>query len=112
MCYVALPMVVRTLPVGPGVFLCFLTVLHPPSGSGSTGSSGYSSPLGFPTFAMGSPLWGRGLFVLDRTEGVVSPFGSGPLVSSGLDLRPLSAASLRALSLRVCCRMVLHTVCP
>ena len=61
-----------------------------------------------PTFAMGSPLRGRGLFVLDRNEGVVSPFGSGPLVSSWLDLKPLSAASLRALSLRVCCRMVLH----
>ena len=64
-------------------------------------------PLGFPTFAMGSPLWGRGLFVLDRNEGVVSPFGSGPLVSSWLDLTPLSAAYLRALSLRVCCQMVL-----
>ena len=74
-------------------FLCFLTVLRPPSGSGSTGSSGYSSPLGFPTFAMGSPLRGRGLFVLDRNEGVVSPFGSGPLVSSWLDLKPLSVAS-------------------
>ena len=47
-------------------------------------------------------------FVLDRNEGVVPPFGSGPLVSSWLDLQPLSAASLRALSLRVCCRMVLH----
>ena len=55
-------------------FLCFLAVLCPPSGSGSTGSSGYSSPLGFPTFAMGSPLRGRGLFVLDRNEGLVSPF--------------------------------------
>ena len=32
-------------------FLCFLAVLRPPSGSESTGSSGYSSPLGFPTFA-------------------------------------------------------------
>ena len=101
-------MVVRTLAVGTGVFLCFLTVLHPPSGSGSTGSSGSSSPLGFTTFAMGSPLRGRGLFVLDRNEGVVPPFESGPLVSSWLDLQPLSAASLRALSLRVCCRMVLH----
>ena len=79
----------------------------PSSGSGSTGSSGYSSPLGFPTFAMGSPLRGRGLFVLDRNEGVVSPFGSGPLVSSWLDLMPLSAASLCALSLQVCCQMVL-----
>ena len=93
---------------GLGFFLCFLTVLRPPSGSGSTGSSGYSSPLGFPTFAMGSPLRGRGLFVLDRNEGVVSPFGSGPLLSSWLVLKPLSTASLRDLSLRVCCRMVLH----
>ena len=57
-------------------FLCFLAILRPPSGSGSTGSSGYSSSLGFPTFAMGSPLRGRGLFVLDRNEGLVSPFGS------------------------------------
>ena len=30
---------------------------------------------------MGSPLQGRGLFVLDRNEGLVSPFGSGALVS-------------------------------
>ena len=88
-------------------FLCFLAVLRPPSGSGPTGPSGYSSPLGFPTFAMGSPLRGRGLFVLDRNEGLVSPFGSGTLVSSWLDLTPLSAASLRALSLRVCCQVVL-----
>ena len=88
-------------------FICFLAVLRPPSGSGSTGSSGYSSPLGFPTFAMGSPLWGRGLFVLDRSEGLVSPFGSGTLVSSWLDLTPLSVASLSALSLWVCCQVVL-----
>ena len=57
---------------------------------------------------MVSPLRGRGLFVLDRHEGVVSPFESGPLVSSWLDLQPLSVASLHALSLRVCCWMVLH----
>ena len=77
-------------------FLSFLTILCPPSGSGSTSSSGYSSPLGFPTFTMGSPLRGRGLFVLDRNEGLVSPFGSGPLVSSWLDITPQSAASLHA----------------
>ena len=88
-------------------FLCFLAILRPPSSSGSTGSSGYSSPLGFPTFAMGSPLRGRGLFVLDRNEGLVSLFGSGTLVSSWLVLTPLSAASLRALSLRVCCQVAL-----
>ena len=40
---------------------------------------------------MGSPLRGRGLFVLDRNEGLVSPFGSGTMVSSWLDLPPLSA---------------------
>ena len=56
---------------------------------------------------MGSPLRGRGLFVLDQNEGFVSPFGSGTLVSSWLALMPLSAASLRALSFRVCCQVVL-----
>ena len=99
MCSFSLPMVVRTLAVGPGAYLCFLAVLCPPSGSGSNDSSGCSSPLGFPTFAMRSPMQGRGLFVLDRNEGLVSPFGSGTLVYSWLDLTPLSAASLRALSL-------------
>ena len=63
-------------------FFCFLPALRPPSGSGYTGSSASSSLLGFPTFAMGSPLRGRGLFVLDRNEGLVSPFGSGPIVHS------------------------------
>ena len=72
-------------------FLRFLPALRPPSGSWYTGSCDFSSPLGFPTFAMGSPLRGRGLFVLDRNEGLVSPFGSGTLVSSWLDLPPLSA---------------------
>ena len=72
-------------------FLCFLPALRPPSGSWYTGSCGFSSPLGFPTFAMGSPLRGRRLFVLDWNEGLVSPFGSGTLVSSWLDLPPLSA---------------------
>ena len=61
-------------------FLGFLPVLRPPSGSWSPCSNGSSSPLGFPTFAMGSPLRGRGSFVLDRNEGLVSPFGSGVLV--------------------------------
>ena len=88
-------MVVRTLAVGTGVFLCFLTVLRPPSGSGSTGSSGSSSPLGFPTFAMGSPLRGRGLFVLDRNEGVVPRLSlvhwSVPGWPSSLCLRRLCA---------------------
>ena len=115
-CYLALTMVLRTIDIGPGVFLCFLPVIRPPSGSWSTGSSGYSSPLGFPTFAMGSPLRGRGSFIPDHNEGLVSPFGSGTLVSSWLDLTPLYAAFLRALSLRVCCQVVLAVsmtfVCP
>ena len=62
-------------------FLGFLPAFRPPSGSWSPGSSGSSSPLGLPTFAMGSPLRGRGSFVLDRNEGLESPFGSGVLVS-------------------------------
>ena len=68
-------------------FLCFLPVLRPPSGSWSTGYCGCSSPLGFPTFAMGSPLLGRGSFVLDRNEGLVSPFGSVPGWTSHICLR-------------------------
>ena len=75
------------------VFFCFLPALRPTSGSRYTGSCGFSSPLGLPTFAMGSPLRGRGLLVLDQTEGLVSPFGSGTLVSSWLDIPPLSAGT-------------------
>ena len=74
-----------------GIFFCLLTALHPTSGSWYAGSCGFSSPLGLPTLAMGSPLRGRGLLVLDRNEGLVSPFGSGTLVSSWLDIPPLSA---------------------
>ena len=74
-----------------GIFFCFLTALRPTLGSWYTGSCGFSSPLGLPTFAMGSPLRGRGQIVLDRNEGLVSPFGSGTLVSSWLDIPPLSA---------------------
>ena len=40
---------------------------------------------------MGSPLRGRGLSVLDRNEGLVSPLRSGTLVRPWLDLPPLSA---------------------
>ena len=67
---------------------------------------------------MGSPLRGRGLFVLDRNEGLVSPFGSGTLVSSLLDLtRPVSQGVLpggprcvRELRLSLAPSSVLH--CP
>ena len=74
-----------------GIFFCLLTALHPTSGSWYAGSCGFSSPVGLPTFVMGSPLRGRGLLVLDRNEGLVSPFGSGTLVSSWLDIPPLPA---------------------
>ena len=47
-------------------FICFLAVLRPPSGSWSTGSSGCSSPLGFPTFAMVTPAGSR--IVCPRSE--------------------------------------------
>ena len=47
--------------------------------------------LGFLPSRWGHPLRGRGLFVLDRNEGLVSPFGSGALDSSWLALQPLSA---------------------
>ena len=56
----------------------FLPDLRPPACSGSVSYGGFSSPLWFTPFAMGSPLWGRGLFVLDRNEGLVCflfPFG-------------------------------------
>ena len=84
-------------------FLGFLPVLRPPSGSWSTCSSGSSSPVGFPTFTIGSPLRGRGSFVLDWNEGLVSPVGSGALVSFLDGPR----TSVCALSLRVCCQVVL-----
>ena len=56
----------------------FLPVLRPLACSGSASSGGFSSHLWFPAFAVGSPLRGRGYFVLDQTEGLVCfpfPFG-------------------------------------
>ena len=53
---------------------------------------------GLPTITMGSPLRGRGLLVLDRNEGLVSPFGSGTLVGSWLVIPPLVCRYLRAMS--------------
>ena len=52
-------------------FVAFLPVLRSPAGSGYAGSCGFSSPIWFTPFAMGSPLRGRGWFVLDRNEGLV-----------------------------------------
>ena len=72
-------------------FLLLPDCPHSTSGSWYTGSCGFSSPLGLPTFAMGSPLRGRGQIVFDRNERFVSPFGSGTLVSSWLAIPPLSA---------------------
>ena len=62
-------------------FLDFLPVLRHPTGSSSPCSGGFSSPLWFPTFVKGSLLRGRGFFVLDWNEGLVSPFVLGVMVS-------------------------------
>ena len=43
-------------------FVAFFPVLRSPAGSGCAGSRGFSSPIWFSTFAMGSPLRGRGWF--------------------------------------------------
>ena len=43
-------------------FVAFFPVLRSPAGSGCAGSCGFSSPIWFTTFAMGSPLRGRGWF--------------------------------------------------
>ena len=102
--------------LGCATLLCLWLCTHLLSGLGSPMLPDCPLPwfqwlffsTGVPYLRDGSPLRGRGLFVLDRNEGVVSPFRSGPLVSSWLDLKPLSAVSLRTLSLRVCCRVVLH----
>ena len=47
---------------------------------------------------MGPPLRGRGLFVLDRNEGLVSTFGSGTLVSPGWTSRLCLRVSARPVS--------------
>ena len=52
-------------------FVAILPVLRSPAGSGYAGSCGFSYTIWFTTFAMGSPLRGRGWFVLDRNEGLV-----------------------------------------
>ena len=59
-------------------FMAFLPVLRSPACSGFASPCRFSSPIWFTTFAMGSPLWGRGSFVLNRKEGLVCcsfPFG-------------------------------------
>ena len=49
--------------------MAFLPVLSSPACSGIPDSYGFSSPIWFTPLAMGSPLWGRDWFVLDRNEG-------------------------------------------
>ena len=85
-------------------FVAFFSVLRSSAGSGCAGSCGFSSPIWFTTFAMGSPLRGRGwfdprygmkvwyvslsllgcFFVLPLSFGIWSPYGSGVLVGSHL----------------------------
>ena len=84
----------------------FLMLPACPSGSGYTGSFGFSSPLGFPTFAMGSPLRGRGWSVLNQNEGLVSI--EVRYTGQFLAEPPASVCGyLRARSLRVCYQVVL-----
>ena len=52
-------------------FVAIFPVLSSPAGSGCAGSCGFSSPIWSTTFVMGSPVRGRGCFVLDRNEGLV-----------------------------------------
>ena len=85
-------------------FVAFFPVLRSPAGSGCAGSCGFSSPIWFTTFAMGSPLRGRGwfdprserrfgmssfwavssFFVLPLSFGIWSPYGLSVLVGSHL----------------------------
>ena len=81
-------------------FLCFLAVLRPPSGSRSTGSSGYSSPLGFPTFAMGSPCYGSTVVV--GTLPYFLPAGVCASVG-GSALRPAAAGTFFPGGPHCCC---------
>ena len=72
-------------------FVAFFPVLRSPAGSGWAGSCGFSSPLWFSTFAMGSPLRGRGWSLLDRNEGLACfsfPFGMFLHVPTVLRLGP------------------------
>ena len=111
-CCLTFPVVVRTLAIGPGVFLCFLPALRPPLGSWYTGSCGFSSPLGFPTLAMGSPPAGSRIvcpqserrFSLSIWVRCTGQFLPGPPVSV--------CRFLRALFLRVCCQVVLAVSLP
>ena len=49
-------------------FVAFFPVLRSPAGSGCAGSCGFSSSIWFTTFAMGSPLRGRGWFASIGSE--------------------------------------------
>ena len=68
-CYAMSPRYVDLLSYGcaPTVclatgFVAFFPVLRSPAGSGCAGSCGFSSPIWFTIFAMGSPLRGQGWF--------------------------------------------------
>ena len=89
-CCLTFPVVVRTLAVGPGVFL-----LLPACPSPSFGLLVYW--FLWLLFSTWVPYLRDGVtpagsrIVLDRNKGLVSPFGSGALDSSWLALQPLSA---------------------
>ena len=68
-------------------FVAIFPVLRSPACSGCPGCCGFSSPIWFTTFTMGSPLRGRGWYGLDRNEGLVCfSFPSGLILRDGVTL--------------------------
>ena len=105
-CCLTFPMVVRTLAVGPGGFLCFLPALRPPSGSWYTGSCGFFSTR-VPYLRDGvTPAGSR--IVCPRSERRFSLSIWVRYTGQLMAEPPASVCGyLRALSLRVCCQVVL-----
>ena len=77
-------------------FVAFFSVHRSPAGSGCAGSCGFSSPIWFSTFAMGSPLGVAAGFILDRNEGLVcSSFLFGLFLRVATALRDLVTIRVR-----------------
>ena len=90
-CCLTFPMVVCTLAVGPGFSYASCLPFALLRALGILVHLASLLHLDSLPSRWGHPLRGRGLSVLDRNEGLVSPLRSGTLVSSWLDLPPLSA---------------------
>ena len=104
-CYLGFAYVCAHLLLGRG-FPMLLAILRPPLGSGSTGSSGYSSPLGFLPSRCGHPC--RVEVCLSSIETKASCPRLGRVHWSVLSWTSrLCLRRLCAPSLRVCCQVVL-----